>query len=355
MRTRAWLKLLVKNRFRIHPFRWPLAIAVTFFTGLNSFLYRVQQWQYGRQIAETELTEPPIFIVGHWRSGTTMLHELMHGDEQFASPNSYECFAPNHFLVSASFLPKVVWWFMPSKRPMDNMKFGLERPQEDEFAIAAMGAPSPYFRMAFPNDPPPYDNLLDMRDVPADVLAQFGDALKTFLLTLTIAKKKQLLLKSPPHTGRIEELSRLFPGARFIHIVRSPFSVFPSTQRLWRALDDAQGLQIPKHHDLNEYIFSTFNRIYDAFEDQRERLPADSLYEVKYEDLVANPLGELERIYQELNIKGFEEARPQFEAYLNAQSDYQPNRHRLDPDLVAEIKSNWSGFIERYGYDDEEA
>ncbi|MCR9118342.1 MAG: sulfotransferase, partial [bacterium] len=68
MRTRAWLKLLVKNRFRIHPFRWPLAIAVTFFTGLNSFLYRVQQWQYGRQIAETELTEPPIFIVGHWRS-----------------------------------------------------------------------------------------------------------------------------------------------------------------------------------------------------------------------------------------------------------------------------------------------
>lgn len=353
MRTRAWLGLLWRNGFRIHPFRWPMACAITFFTLLNSFLYRIQRWRFGKQIDEHQLARPPVFIVGHWRSGTTLLHELMHGDEQFASPSSYECFAPNHFLVSSGFLPSLIWFFMPAKRPMDNMAFGLDRPQEDEFAIAAMGAPSPYLRMAFPNDPPPHDNLLDMRNVPPDVLESFNASLKTFMSALTIARPLQLLLKSPPHTGRIEELSKLFPGAKFVHIVRSPYAVFPSTKRLWRALDNAQGLQIPRHENIDDYIFETFNNIYSSFEEQRSRMPEASLCDVKYEDLVANPMVELERIYAELKLEGFEAARPNFQAYLDAQSDYQPNRHQMDPELKAEIKSRWGEFITRYGYEDE--
>ncbi len=42
------------------------------------------------------------------------------------------------------------------------MATGVDRPQEDEFALVAMGVPTPYCRMAFPNDPPVYDEFLDM-------------------------------------------------------------------------------------------------------------------------------------------------------------------------------------------------
>ena len=44
---------------------------------------------------------------------------------------------------------------MPSRRPMDNMPAGWDRPQEDEFALCMMGQPSPYADIAFPNRPPP--------------------------------------------------------------------------------------------------------------------------------------------------------------------------------------------------------
>jgi hypothetical protein len=54
-------------------------------------------------------------------------------------------------------------WLIPKQRPMDNMAAGWDRPQEDEFALLTLGAPTPYERMAFPNDEPPYGEFLDMR------------------------------------------------------------------------------------------------------------------------------------------------------------------------------------------------
>ena len=52
---------------------------------------------YERTIRNSKFDSPPVFIVGHWRSGTTLLHELMSLDPRMAFPNNYEVF------VSASF------------------------------------------------------------------------------------------------------------------------------------------------------------------------------------------------------------------------------------------------------------
>lgn len=40
---------------------------------------------------------------------------------------------------------------------------------------------------------------------------------------------KQLLLKTPAHSGRIPMLLKMFPNTRFIHIYRNPFLVISST------------------------------------------------------------------------------------------------------------------------------
>ena len=91
----------------------------------------------GRRIAQQPIKDAPIFIIGHWRSGTTLLHELMSLDERFTFPTTYECFVPNHFLISAWF---DAWLkcLLPKQRPMDNMALGWDRPQEDEFALCNM-------------------------------------------------------------------------------------------------------------------------------------------------------------------------------------------------------------------------
>ena len=108
-----------------------------------------------------------------------------------------------------------------------------------------MGVPSPYLRIAFPNEPRDYLDYLDL-NLSADELLVWETQLQRFLKSLAIAHKKRLILKSPTHTSRIGTLAEMFPKARFLHIVRDPRSVYPSTMKLWRVLDEAQGLQIQR-------------------------------------------------------------------------------------------------------------
>src|SRR5262249_40915733 len=140
----AWVRLLFKYRF---AFDWQksyvvaIASVVSF---LHSVIWLIQQIFYSHQIRRTRITRPPVFIIGHWRSGTTLLHELLIQDRRHAYPNTYQCLEPNHPLVSERLVKATMPFLMPRRRPMDNMAAGWERPQEDEFALAMMGQPSPY-------------------------------------------------------------------------------------------------------------------------------------------------------------------------------------------------------------------
>jgi len=163
MRPLVWWKLCAEHGFRIHPIRWPMAFLIGLITPFNSAMGTVQRLRCGRAIDETQLEHPPVFIIGHWRSGTTYLHELMCLDERFTSPTTYQCFAPHHCLLTEWWMNTLGSWLVPKQRPMDNMAAGWDRPQEDEFALLTLGAPTPYLRMAFPNDEPPCMEFLNMQ------------------------------------------------------------------------------------------------------------------------------------------------------------------------------------------------
>jgi hypothetical protein len=350
MRFGAFVALLWKHRFRVHPIRWPMAFLLLLITPFNSVMGLVQSLIYGRRIRETPIKRPPVFIVGHWRSGTTYLHELLSLDDRFGSPTTYQCFAPHHFLLTEWFFIRFMGWLIPKQRPMDNMAASLTAPQEDEFALMVLGAPSPYLRMAFPNDPPPHLEMLSMQGVPPDDLARFEQTLLHFARLMTHRTGQQLLLKSPPHTGRLETLVRLFPGAKFVHITRDPYAIFSSTRKLWESLDDVQGLQRPRHEHLDEYIYDCLERMYRGFEDQRSRLPAESIVDLKYEDLVQDPVGHLREIYQRLDLGDFEPVRQKLETFVAGKKDYKTNRHELPAGVKEEVQRRWRSYFERYGY-----
>jgi len=217
--------------------------------------------------------------------------------------------------------------------------------------LGNMGCPTPYWRMAFPNEPPCYMELLDMEGVSDELLARWKHDMEWFVKAQTFYKQKPLILKSPPHTGRVGVLSQLFPGARFIYITRDPDALFSSSRRLWPSLDDAQGLQVPKNRDLDEYIFSAFERMYHGFEKQRTSLAPNQIIDVRYEDVVRDPVGQLETIYKHLDLGDFEVFRGVLQAYAAEQKDYQANRHeQLEPEIRAEIRRRWAGYFEKYGY-----
>ncbi len=353
MRFGDWFQLVAENRFAIHPLRIPMAFLITWVALFNSLMARVQRFKYGRRIADTQINEPPVFIIGHWRSGTTFLHELMVLDDRFTYPTTYQCFAPQHFLTSEWLIANYLGFLLPKQRPMDNVRTGWQRPQEDEFALLAMGIRTPYRRMAFPNRPAPDQEYLNMEGIPAQKLAKWREGLTEFVKTLTFQHPKRVILKSPTHTGRLEVLSQMFPGAKFVHIARHPFSLFPSTRRLWHSLDRVQGLQFPRNERLDELVFDSFDRMYRGFDAQRSRVPDDCLFELRYEDLVQDPVGKLSELYEKLQLGDFEHIRPAVQRYVDAQKDYQTNIHELEPELEAELRRRWSTYFERYGYADE--
>jgi hypothetical protein len=346
----AWMRLLARNHFAVNWRYWYIAAIVTVISLFHTLLRWVQQAIYSGRISRTSIREQPLFIIGHWRTGTTFLHELLILDERHAFPTTYECFEPNHFLLTESLMTRWMGFLMPSRRPMDNMPAGWDRPQEDEFALCMMGQPSPYLTIAFPNRPPQYAEYLDLEGLPPGALASWKRAFVRFLKTLSYKNQKRIILKSPPHTCRIRTLLELFPEARFVHIVRNPYVVFPSTIRLWKSLYKAHGFQRPTYAGLEEHVFSTFNRMYEKLEEGRELVHPSRFFELRYEDLVRDPIGQMQALYEQLNLDGFDAYLPRLEAYVNGLSGYETNHYELAPEVRTEITRRWGAVIRRYGY-----
>jgi hypothetical protein len=318
----------------------------------HTVLRYLQEAWYGNKLDRTPIRQQPLFIIGHWRTGTTLLHEMLILDERHSSPNYYHCLEPNHFLITEKIVKRLFRWMMPSHRPMDNMAVGWDRPQEDEFALCMLGQPSPYLTIAFPNHPPQDQDALDPESLPRRARSAWKKAFVGFLRRLTYRDPRRLVLKSPTHTCRIPTLLELFPGAQFIHIVRDPFVVFPSTVNLWRSLYETHGLQRPKFRHLEEYVLSTFCYLYDRLESTRGLIPPGQFHELRYEDLIADPLGQMQRLYQVLNLGGFEEVRARLERFCSEQSSYRTNRYpTLTDEQRSKIVSRWRAVIEQYGYD----
>ncbi|MBQ4202862.1 MAG: sulfotransferase [Thermoguttaceae bacterium] len=352
----AWIKLLNAGGWRVSPLRWPMFGVISCLTGLNSTLAALQRARFGAKLSSTELVGAPIFIIGHWRSGTTLLHEYLMRDDQFACSDTYECFAPAHFLVSSAFIRPWLRFLMPSKRPMDNMAAGLDRPQEDEFALAVLGLNTPYRNVAFPNNKPIDEDYLTLRNLSDAERERWLDALEYFLKALTIAKRKTVVLKSPPHTARIRALLSRFPNAKFVHISRDPYVLFPSTVNLWMKLARTHGLQIPKGGEpLQKKVLDDFERMYDAYFDDLPLLKKGSFAEISYDELVAAPVQTLERIYRELELDGFESKREIFEKFADSQKNYKKNKFEIAPEIKETIAARWKKYIERYATDRDDA
>jgi hypothetical protein len=346
----VWLPLLAEHGLRASPSKWGLVATASLVAGFNSLAGALADARFRRQLRQPPDTPPPLFIIGHWRSGTTLLHELAMLDDRFCCPNTYQCLAPGHFLLTEDSLTSALAFIMPAKRPMDDVAAGFDRPQEDEFALMNLGAPSPYRRMAFPVTSPATPAALDLTRLPAAELDRWRRALRRFLAMLALRDPRRPVLKSPPHTARVGVLAEMFPGARFLHVVRDPFVVVPSTLRLWRSLHEVQSLQVDDGASLERYVFAAFDEMYAAFERDRTRLDAGRLHEVRYEDLVADPVEQLRLAYDRLDLGDFARVRPAVERQAAAMRRYRTNAYRHDPRLVAEIAARLRPFIDRYGY-----
>lgn len=344
-----WARTFIRNRRRI---KWKClpALALTApLSALASGLGIIQETVYGRRVARTPVTGP-IFIIGHWRTGTTFLHNLLALDEHHAAPSGYECSCPTHFLLTERWMLRILDWLPEFHRPMDDMPISPRTPQEDEFALSVLGQPSPYWYFTFPNHSMPDPAFYDLDALPAPAREAWKKTLFRFLQQVTWLHGKRLVLKSPAHSLRIPWLLQLFPDARFVHIVRNPYKVVPSTIKLDKALVRLWAVHETTDAALEEQVFKRGAFLYEKLEAGKQFISPDRFHELRYEDLVRDPIGQLSQLYTKLSLGGFARMRPKLEQHLAEIAGYTPAKYELDPRLRDEITRHWGAIIQRYGY-----
>jgi len=351
----AWVRLLVRNRFAVKLTKVPQLLLITLVAVSNTCLRWLQWLCYGRAVCKIELRDDPVFILGHWRTGTTMLHELLALDPQNRCPSTYECLSPNHFLLSERLVRRFAWWMLPRTRPFDNMRMSFDRPQEDEAALSLRGQPSPFLTVAFPRRPPQDQQYVSLEGLSSRQLSAWKSRLVGFLRLLLFKRPGRPVLKSPQHTFRLPVLNEMFPRAKFIYLVRDPYTVYPSTVHFWKTMYETYGLQTFEVEAVQEHVLSTFEQMHERLETTRGLIETERFYELKYEDLIENPCEQMQLLYDFLDLGDFQTVRPAVEEYTERSRRYQTNEYHLDASSREAITQRWSSYLQQHGYEKHEA
>lgn len=300
-----------------------------------------------------ELPQPPIFIVGNWRSGTTHLHNLLTCDPQFETIDFGQTAMPHNLLNPTRFIGRAaVAPTIPKDRGMDQVKIGIREPQEEEMALGNLNPISYYNVFYYPQQMKyHFDRSIFLEGTGPEERAQFEQAYVTLVKKLSIAAKgKQLLFKNPASTARLNLLDRLFPGVRFVHIVRNPFEVFASMLHHYPRLFCAFAWQRFDNLDLEGMVFYKYRRMMSAFLEQRAAVKG-RLVETSYEKIVRDPLGEIGGFYDHFGLPGREESLEAIRRYIEGRKGYRSNRYQLTGRQVDRITREWGFALKEWGYD----
>ena len=304
------------------------------------------------KVKQQTIKHSPIFIVGHWRSGTTYLHNLMIKNENLGYLSSFQSFFPELFLSSGKLLEFVLKPLWISKRPMDNMNYSPESPEEEEYALANLSNCSFYHGWFFPNNMLNYFNKYVLfEDLDEKEIKKYKEKYVEINKRLSLYyQQKQLIFKNPANTGRVKILLELFPNAKFIHIYRNPYIVYLSTKNLYDKV-----LPFYRFHSINEKelesnIFIIYRKMMENFFHSKILIPPQNLIEIKYEDLIGNEVLFIKKIHEKFNISNWEETKENIINYLKINSKYQKNKYVFNKELKKTIYKNWQLIIDTWNY-----
>ena len=295
----------------------------------------------------------PVFIVGHWRSGTTHLYNVLSRDPRFGYVTPLATGMPWDFLFLGGLLRPLLERLVPSERLIDRVAVTPDAPQEDEIALASMQTLSFYHGIYFPRRIEEwFDRGVFFDGASEAEIARWCVRMRHFMAKLERAQpERRQLVKNPVYTARIALLRSLWPEARFIHIHRNPYVVFQSTRNFYRKLLPALSLQHHDAVDIDELVLSRYPRMMQRLVDDWAELPPERAIELRFEAFEREPLAETERIYRTLGLEGFDAARPAFEDYLATVDDYRKNRYTFARADLDRVEERWWPFIERWGYE----
>jgi hypothetical protein len=352
---RSWCRLIASSE-RIDPAYRIRLLAVATVTLLTSPLRAWESLRFGAAVRRVRVHPSPLFVLGHWRTGTTHLHNLLAQDQQFGFLSTFQAMAPGFCLIGEKSIKPMLARLATKRHPtreIDNIPLALDAPQEESFALANL---SPWAWLHVYTLPRQADRIFSkyglLEGLTDAERAEWRSAYLTILQKATLRSEgRPLVLKDPNNTGRIRELLALFPEARFVHITRDPYRVLPSMLHVWKVVLAKSQLQTVSDEQVETYVIQFYRLLLRKFLAEKRCIPPGRLVEVRYEDLEAAPLEQLERIYDALRLPGFLAARPMVAAYLESVRGFRKNQYDLDGQIVARVNEHWRFAFEEWGYE----
>lgn len=295
---------------------------------------------------------PPVFILGHWRSGTTHLYNILAKSGQFGYVRPLAAGMPWELLGLVRMIRPLLERALPKNRFIDNIPVKPDSPQEDEIGLANMTSLSFYHALYFParfdrifNHGLFFDGCTDAE------IAAWCHRFQYFLDKLSLDQGgRQMLIKNPVYTGRVALLRQIYPNAQFIHIHRNPYDVFVSTRNFYRRLFAELALQRYDAVPIDDVILRTYPRMMQALVTDTADLPPRQFFEIGYDHLDADPMATVADLYRQFDWSGWNTAAPPMQAYLDTVDSYEKNAYAYDPEARRLVRETWQPFIDRWQY-----
>lgn len=326
---------------------------IFFFTVISAPFRWLQKIVFQRKINAVNLNEkPPVFVIGHWRSGTTHLHYLLAQDKRFSFLEAFQAFFFRTAFVSRSFMKPLLNKLMPKTRPQDNVEINASAPTEEEHSLTNLTHRSGMQSFFFPKNIS-YFNEYNVFETTKDNINNWKLVYDKMLKNICYynGKEKQLLLKNPHNTGRIKVLKEMYPEAKFIFIHRNPYDVFNSTKHLYNTTIKSQFLQEFNEEEINERIIYCYEKTMLAYIEQKQEIDENHIIEISYDELSNNPMGCMKEIYTKLDIGAFNEVNDKFRTYLNKQTNYKKNTFKpINSNIKNQINNRWKFAFDLWNY-----
>ena len=148
----------------------------------------------------------------------------------------------------------------------------------------------------------------------------------------------------------MKEILEMFPNAKFIYLMRNPYTVFESTRSFFTNTIIPLHLQKISPEELEKNILEVYTRLYRKYEEDKKLIPAGNLIEIKFEDFEADALAMTEKIYRTLAIPGFEAAKADIAAYLDKKKGYKKNAYKYETRTVELVEKHWDYALKQWDY-----
>jgi hypothetical protein len=242
---------------------------------------------------------------------------------------------------------------MPSRRPFDRMDMDLDYPQEEEIAMANIQPLSFYNFFYFPRR---FEKFYH-RDLFFDAAtSEQVNRWKTQYIKL-IGKAKihhpgeVFISKNPSNMARIKVLMEMFPDAKYIFIYRNPYKVIESFYRFFQEVLPSIQLQSSDEDLTRSLITKLYGDMIRKYHVSRNLIPPENLVEIRYEDVVADPVQSVKMIYDQFGLEGFEQDLPAINAYLERPRELSRNHYEISRRTIDLVNEHLNDLLKMWNYE----